>query len=102
MASGMQWDFSSIQFKRRRSAILADIISLKDRRERQQASEHARALVLHECAAQLARQAHPGLLKLIAENFGADFIESRVRDTITPRRVENAPQYARAKEVPAR
>lgn len=63
-----------------------DVIDLERVRERRVAEKHARALVLFECAATLARRQHPGLMKLIDESFGREWFEDRVRETATPRR----------------
>ena len=81
---------------------MAQVISLEERRERQMAEAHARAMVLFECATQLARQAHPGLMSLIDQSYGPGWVEDRVRDTITPRRMDSAEQHVRAKRRPAR
>lgn len=78
------------------------VISLHERKERLVAEEHARALVLFECAAHLARTAHPGLVDLINEAFGPEFIEERVRNATTPRLMTDAPQMPRAKSRRAR
>lgn len=81
---------------------MSEVISLSERRERRVAEEHARALVLFECASQLARQSHPGLLSLIEESFGSSWVEERVRDTLTPQRMESAPLHTSARRRPAR
>lgn len=65
---------------------MADVISLEQRRQRRIAEEHARALVMFECAAALARQAHPALMQLIEQSYGREWIDQRVKETLTPRR----------------
>lgn len=70
---------------------MSEVISLSDVRERRVAEQHARALVMFECAASLARQAHPALMQLIEQSFGTEWINARVRETVTPRRRTDAP-----------
>jgi hypothetical protein len=82
-------------------ARMGDVVSLGERRERQLAEQHARALVMFECAANLARQAHPGLVELIREQFGDNWVEERVQATVSPRRVSDAPRYVPARRRPA-
>lgn len=65
---------------------MADVISLAERRQKRTAEEHARALVMFECAAALARQSHPALLQLIEQSYGREWIEQRVKETLTPRK----------------
>ncbi len=79
---------------------MADVVSLAEVRQRREAEEHARALVLFECAAALARQSHPGLLRVIEEAYGTDWIAARVRETLTPRRQTDAPVHARTRRSP--
>jgi len=72
---------------------MGNVVSLRERAERKQAEEHARALVLSELAAVLVRQQSPALLRLIAETFGPDEVERRVQATISPRRMTDAPRH---------
>ena len=72
-----------------------NVISLRNFRERNETEKHARALVLFECAADLARREHLGLLKLVEQIYGSDWVEDRVRATVSPRRVDNAPRHVR-------
>ena len=74
---------------------MGDVISLGARREQRDAEQHARALVLFECAVNLARQEDPGLLRLVEQTFGATWLEDRVRATSAPRRIE-LPSHVKA------
>lgn len=65
---------------------MGKLISLQERRDAVVAEEHARALVLFECAAILARRRDSGLMHLVNEAFGADEIERRIQATLSPRR----------------
>ena len=67
---------------------MGDVVSLSAHREKQLAREHARGLVLFECAAALARRGDPALVALIEETFGADFLDQRVSETLRPHRPE--------------
>lgn len=69
---------------------MSEVISLAERRQKRSAEEHARALVIFECAAALARQAHPGLLRLIEQSYGHEWLATRVQETLTPRRRRDA------------
>ncbi len=75
---------------------MADVVSLVEVRQRRETEEHARALVLFECAASLARQQHPGLLALVDEAFGSEWVEARVQETLTPKRQDDAPLFVRS------
>ena len=44
----------------------------------------------------LARQSHPGLLRLIEQSFGAEWLEQRVRETAEPRTRKPATEVAAA------
>lgn len=80
---------------------MADIVSLQEVRDRRNAEEHARALVVFECAAALARQNHPQLLQLIEQAFGAGWVDERVRETLTPRRQTDAPLHPTSRRLPS-
>lgn len=75
---------------------MGDVISLRARREQQDAELHARALVLFECAVNLARSEDPGLLKLVEQTYGPGWLNDRVRATVSPRKVD-APQHVKAR-----
>ncbi len=79
---------------------MSNVISLEKHRTQRDAEAHARALVIFEGAAALARQASPELLYLIEQSFGAGWIEERVRATLAPRLVENAPLHPSATRRP--
>lgn len=65
---------------------MGEVVSLSVVRDRREAAEHARALLLHECATRLARDEHPELLGLIERTFGAGWLEERVREAALPRK----------------
>jgi hypothetical protein len=79
---------------------MAELISLAERRERRAAEEHARALVIFECAAALARQNHAGLLDLIQLAYGPQWVEERVRETLAPVHHTDAPRHAASVRTP--
>lgn len=72
---------------------MGNVISLQAHKEKQLAQAHAKALVLFECAATLARRGDPALVALVEEAFGADFLEKRVCETLRPAR-KSAPKRA--------
>lgn len=61
---------------------MSNVVCLQAHRDRLEAEAHARALVLYECAALLARRSDPGLIALIEESFGADFLAKRLVDSL--------------------
>lgn len=61
---------------------MSNVISLHAYRERQLAEEHAKALVVFECAAILARRGDPALIALVEEVFGSDFVDERVVESL--------------------
>lgn len=65
---------------------MGEVVDLQERRERKHAEDHARALILFECASILARREHPGLVRLINEVFGEAEIELRVKATAIPKK----------------
>lgn len=76
---------------------MGDVISLRARREQLDAEGHARALVLFECAANLARTEHAGLVRLIEQTYGPGWLDQRVRATVCPRAVTDAPRREKAR-----
>jgi hypothetical protein len=72
---------------------MGDVISLQERREKRSLEEHARALVLFECAAILARRRHSALLRVVEDAFTPEEIEDRVQATMTPRRMVGTERY---------
>lgn len=72
---------------------MGTVVSLQERREQQAVQDHARALVLFECAAILARRRHPALMQLIEESFGREEIEQRIKATVSPQRADDAPMH---------
>lgn len=64
--------------------MMGNVVSLKAHREKRLAQDHAQALVLYECAAALARRGDAALIALVKEAFGADYLERRVNESLTP------------------
>jgi hypothetical protein len=74
---------------------MGEVISLQERIDQRAAEEHARALVLFECASILARRRHPGLLKLVEQAFTREELQERTRALLLPRRMRQAEKYSR-------
>lgn len=62
---------------------MSNVINLHAYREKQLAQGHAKALVLFECAAILARRGDPALIALVEEAFGPGFLDERVGESVT-------------------
>jgi hypothetical protein len=77
---------------------MAAVISLEARRRRKVDEEHARGIILFECAATLARRKHPALLKLIEESFGTQWLEDRIQETLKPHPRTDAARLPRRKQ----
>lgn len=63
---------------------MSNVINLHAYREKQLAQGHAKALVVFECAAILARRGDPALIALVEEAFGSDFLNERVTESLSP------------------
>lgn len=64
----------------------AEVVTLDTLRRRREDRAQARAIALYEGAVMLARMEHPGLLALVAETLGENWLEERTRGAAVPKR----------------
>lgn len=63
---------------------MSNVVNLNAYREKQLAHDHAKALVVFECAVILARRGDPALIALVEEAFGTDFLDERIVESLSP------------------